>query len=155
MSLIPLNNIMIEDNSIHHIIDHIHLGNSDSRHFITNHNIKKIIEIGSPEELKNYKQINNINKLTIQFEDNRKIDISPYFPTVWDFINKGNDNTLIHCKMGTSRSVSFLISYLIKFKNISFEYSIKLIDSKRNNKIYKIYTKPNIGFTKILKSLQN
>jgi hypothetical protein len=59
MSLIPLN-IIIEDNSIHHIIDHNYSGNSDSRHLISHYNIKKIIEIGSPKELKNYKQINNI-----------------------------------------------------------------------------------------------
>ena len=152
MSLVFVKEVINETDCIHHITDNLYLGNCNSRNYIYKYNISRIIEIGDEEEIKNYPGIpENLKKLTINIPDNRDVDILQYFEDIFSFIKQDDSNVLIHCKMGTSRSVAFVISYLIKYKNMSFEESLKLIKEKRNDNIY---TKPNIGFTKILKKYQ-
>ena len=131
-------------------MDNLYLGNSNSRKYINLYKISRIIEIGEEDEISKYPEINNIDKFTIKIPDNRNVNIQPYFEDDWNFIKKDNSNILIQCKMGTSRSVAFAISYLIKYKNMNFEQSIDFIKEIRGENIY---TKPNIGFTKILKKL--
>jgi predicted protein tyrosine phosphatase len=151
MSLVFVGEVINENDCIHHIIDNIYLGNCNSRNFISNHNISRIIEIGEQEELDKYPEISqNFDKLTVKIPDNRDVKIQSYFQDVWDFIQKDSKNVLIHCKMGTSRSVAFVISYLIKYKSMSFDQSLSYIKDLRGDSLY---TKPNIGFTKILRKL--
>ena len=150
MSLVFVSDVINENNCIHHIMDNLYLGNSNSRKYINLYKISRIIEIGEEDEISKYPEINNIDKFTIKIPDNRNVNIQPYFEDVWNFIKKDNSNILIKFKMGTSRSVAFSISYLIKYKNMNFEQSIDFIKEIRGENIY---TKPNIGFTKILKKL--
>lgn len=151
MSLILVQLPPEENNSIHHIIDNIYLGNSDSRHFIKDKSIDRVVEIGEEDELAFYRDIKINDLLTIKIADNRNAKINEYFEKVWEFIIKNDKKVLIHCKMGTSRSVTFVISYLVKMKKMTVEDAINFIDSKRDNKIY---TSPNYGFKKILKKLE-
>lgn len=151
MSLILIQSPPEQDNSIHHIVDNIYLGNSDSRRFIQDNSIDRIVEIGEEEELNSYYDIKINERLSIKISDNRNAKIDEYFEKVWDFIRKNDKNVLIHCKMGTSRSATFVISYLIKMKKMIVEQAIQFIDSKRDNKIY---TSPNFGFKKTLKKLE-
>ena len=52
-------------------------------------------------------------------------------------INKGK--LLVHCYMGMSRSASLIIAYLIKYRKMNLEESIRLISLKR-------FIWPNDGF---------
>jgi len=150
MSLVFVKEVINETDCIHHITDNLYLGNCNSRNHINKYNISRIIEIGDKEEIEKYPLIpENLKKLTINIPDNRNVNILEYFEDIFSFIKQDNSNVLIHCKMGTSRSVAFVISYLIKYENMTFENSLKLIKEKRNDNIY---TKPNVGFTKILKN---
>lgn len=162
MEIVFVEEKIISDNSIHHIIDNIYLGNKNGLYFLDLYNIFNIIEIGEEYELEQYNKIyhsnksenktNNINKLTIKIKDNRNININQYFETVWNYINLNKtNNILVHCNAGTSRSVSFVISYLIKYKNMSLEEATHFIKNIRQESIY---TKPNIGFIKQLKSIK-
>jgi protein-tyrosine phosphatase len=152
MSLIYLKEKIDENECIHHIIDNIYLGNCNARKFISEFNIKKIIQIGEEEETKHYVLLdNNIKIYTVNIPDNRNTNLSIYFQDVWYFLKNNNENVLIHCKMGTSRSVAFVISYLIKYKNMNFDQSLNFIKDIRKESIY---TKPNIGFVKQLKKLE-
>ena len=151
MSLIFVDDVIKDDDCIHHIIDNLYLGNCNSRKFVNSYKISRIIEIGEEEEILKYPIIDsNIKKLTIIIPDNRNVDIQPFFQDVWNFIEKDNENVLIHCKMGTSRSVAFVISYLLKNKRMSLDESLSFIKKVRGESIY---SKPNIGFMKILRKL--
>jgi len=134
------------DDCVHHIIDNLFLGTCDSRTFIGELDIDRVIEIGESQELENYHSI-QAEKLSIVMADNRKSDISRHFSDVMNFIGKNEKNVLIHCKMGVSRSVSFVVYYLMTKHSMSLDNSIKYIDAKRNSKIY---THPNIGFMRLL-----
>jgi len=151
MAIVFVEEKIVEDECIHHIIDNLYLGNCNARKYINNYNIKKIIEIGEYQEINNYLDVNNVGKLTIILSDNRNSDIQKYFDDIWNFIRKDDNNILIHCKVGTSRSVAFVISYLIKYKNMDLNSALNFIKTIRNDKIY---THPNIGFIKVLRKLE-
>jgi protein-tyrosine phosphatase len=46
---------------------------------------------------------------------------------------------LIHCYMGVSRSATFMLAYMIKYKHLTLEEAIRLASEKR-------YIAPNDGF---------
>lgn len=143
-----------EENSIHQIYDNIYLGNCDARAFVEKFGIKYIVQIGTREELEKYQPINGvIDYLSIECEDNRNADISSHFSDVYDFLDiysRDKSPILIHCKAGTSRSVTCLAAYLIAKKGLTLQTALDLMRYKRQDKIY---THPNIGFFKILRKL--
>lgn len=139
-----------QDECVHRILGNIYLGSDESRKYIEKLNIDRVIEIGEKEELLSYEPV-NIDKLSIVLSDNRRADITDHIDKVCQYIEKNENNVLIHCKMGVSRSVSLLIAYLIVNKNYTYEEGVKLISDIRKNKMY---TRPNVGFQKILKKLK-
>jgi predicted protein tyrosine phosphatase len=151
MSLVFVKEKIIENECVHHIIDNIYLGNCNSRKFIPDFKINRLIQIGEKDEIINYYPINNLESLTVNIPDNKNVDLSLYYQCVWDFIKKDEENVLIHCKMGTSRSVAFVVSYLIKYKNFDLNQALDFIKEIRADNIY---TKPNIGFIKQLRKLK-
>ena len=42
-----------------------------------------------------------------------------------------NQNILVHCYMGSSRSASIILAYLIKYYHLTLEDALKLLKEKR------------------------
>ena len=59
-----------------------------------------------------------------------------------------NSNLFVHCQMGKSRSVSFIIAYLMKFMKMKFDDAYLYV--KRIRKM----AFPNIGFMRELKEFE-
>jgi predicted protein tyrosine phosphatase len=76
----------------------------------------------------------------------------PMIEIGYNFIDKAinsNNNILVHCMAGVSRSVSLVIYYLMKKYHMNFEKAIILIKEKRK------VANPNDSFKNQLKQYQN
>lgn len=102
----------------------------------------------------------NYDKQTIPFHikiqalDYPSFSLEPYFEQVTDFIESQLQvtNVLVHCMAGISRSVSFTIAYLMKYKGLKFDEALSLIQSRRSIVIYSLtQANPNDGFVTQLK----
>ena len=117
-----------------HIIDNIYLGNGyNAANYSSLKNNKIDIIINATSELDNYYEyLNEFNYYKFNVLDEKDKDISLYFNDFIEVINKNpNKNILIHCYMGASRSACFVLLYLIKFKNMSYDYAMKYLIGKR------------------------
>jgi len=139
-----------EEQSIHRITDNIYLGNKWAREYVEKNDIKRVIEIGEKDEIDEYLKI-ECDKLTLFLKDSRDSDIESHFKKSWDYIDSSKTPILIHCKVGTSRSPTILISYLISRKGYSLNSALETIKKVRKENIY---THPNTGFLKALKRLE-
>ena len=113
---------------IDNIIDNIYLGNYQS---YKNFN-------GSIINLSDYDYtINNkYNLLSINISDSREANenIAQYFTKCIDFIETNkDDNILIHCNEGVSRSVTIVLAILIKKYNYDLKNAIEYVKSKRTH----------------------
>ena len=115
-----------------HIIDNIYLGNAynaSNANIINKYNIKSIINVTS--EIPNYYE-KDINYFNIEILDNRENNFNKYqFDNVLKFIDTQNNNILIHCYMGSSRSATIVVLYLMYKYNYSLEDAIEYIRNKR------------------------
>ena len=68
------------------------------------------------------------------------------FPFI-DRANESDENILIHCSHGVSRSVAIVIAYLIREQGFTFERAFSLIKTKRS------IANPNLGFISQLQQL--
>jgi protein-tyrosine phosphatase len=129
-----ITNIFLEPT---HIIDNIYLGNaynSSNYSVIKNNNIKYIINV--TKELPNYYEKNDINYYRIPISDNCEHHISIYIQDAMKFIEQtqsnNNGNILIHCYMGSSRSASIILAYLVYKYKYDIDKAIDFIKNKRN-----------------------
>jgi len=122
------------------IIDNLFLGNMDnasSIDFINKYSIKKIINVTL--DVKNY--FDNIDYLNIRVDDSKNVELNIYFYKIFNFINDNKEvNILIHCRQGKSRSVSFVIAYLM------YHYKMNLITAYNHVKKIRNLIQPNIHF---------
>lgn len=81
--------------------------------------------------------------------DTPLIDTIILINDILEYNFNNNIKTLIHCKMGISRSPSFVIGYLILKRNMSFDDAHSFIVEKRN------CVEINLGFYKELENLSN
>jgi protein-tyrosine phosphatase len=88
-----------------------------------------------------YSEKQRIKYHHIDIEDNRNVDLTKYFEMFDKLIAKSTGNILIHCQNGVSRSVSFMIYYLMKYDRITMKEAYEIIRVNRTQ-----YTRPNIGF---------
>ena len=130
---------------IDNIIDNIYLGNYQSH---KNFN-------GSIINLSDYDYtINNKYKLLrINISDSRDANenIAHYFTKCIDFIETNkDDNILIHCNEGVSRSVTIVLAILIKKYKYDLKNAIEFIKSKRTHPTApkKHFLKQLLSFTK-------
>ena len=130
---------------IDNIIDNIYLGNFQSHSSFE----------GSIINLSDYDYtINDKYKLLrINISDSRDANenIAHYFTKCIDFIETNkDDNILIHCNEGVSRSVTIVLAILIKKYNYDLKNAIEYVKSKRTHP-----TAPKRHFLKQLKFYQN
>ncbi|XP_050430340.1 dual specificity protein phosphatase 22-B-like isoform X2 [Adelges cooleyi] len=86
--------------------------------------------------------------LCIEAIDSPEQNLMQYFSSCNDFIHKArlNDqNVLIHCLAGMSRSVTIAIAYVMSVTSIKLKYTMRLI------KMCRPIASPNKGFSKQLK----
>jgi len=118
-----------------HIIDNIYLGsayNAADYNWLKINNIGLIINVTN--EISNYYP-NNFEYLQFKISDDHTTHITELvisgLEKIKEYTERENKNILIHCFMGSSRSVSLVIYYLMKEKNMTIEESIKFIKFKR------------------------
>jgi protein-tyrosine phosphatase len=59
-----------------------------------------------------------------------------------------NENLFVHCQMGKSRSVSFIIAYLMKYEKMKLDAAYLYVKKLRRIAF------PNIGFMRQLKEYE-
>jgi protein-tyrosine phosphatase len=92
-----------------------------------------------------------IESLKYPVRDNPAFPASHYFDTVADRIAANavsNRRTLIYCHHGRSRSVTFILAYLIKYHHLPLQTAFALVKEKRQLAL------PNSGFWSQLKSYE-
>lgn len=117
------------------IIPGIYLGNAyNASNYLTlkYYNINHILNIST--ELANVFP-DMYNYLKIPVKDDNQNHIYEYIPEIIEFLDKiniGPENAvLIHCYMGSSRSASVVLLYLIHKYRFSYEHALQLIKNKR------------------------
>ena len=106
---------------------------------LAEHNITHILVCGEeldcryPEEF-TYKHL--------QISDTNSTPIIEYFEEVNQFIEKGikRGKVLVHCAQGRSRSASFIVSFLMQYKQIKYKKAFNLLKKKHP------IAQPNSGF---------
>lgn len=88
--------------------------------------------------------------LHLMIDDSPDTQISQHFDKAFEFISEGvrTGCVLVHCAQGCSRSVSFVLMYLMKSRKISFKSSLKALKQLYPNAF------PNPGFCKQLKAYE-
>ena len=87
----------------------------------------------------------------IKIEDYPEAQILPHFETAFEFINEGMNSgcVLVHCNAGVSRSVTVVVAYLMKTKNMSLKQALDLVKTKRPTMC------PNEGFQTQLQTYED
>ena len=130
------------------ILKFLYLGNY--KHSSDNKELKKLkinYILNCAIECHNYNLPKNIKELHLKVKDSETFDILNYFDTANEFINKCKlvgGICLVHCKLGVSRSTTFVIAYLIKNANLTTDEAFAFVKSKRSS------IKPNDGFMRQL-----
>lgn len=149
-----------DSNDINEIFPNLFISNwetSNNTNIIRNYNIKAVITLTSfskPENVINFYKNNNIDFLFIKIDDSPSENIYRYFDLTHDFIDKHiqqNENVLVHCMAGISRSSTIILNYMLKKMYIYKKYKnlcpCKMVDTclqiSRNNRYF---INPNKGF---------
>ena len=149
--------------SYNEIIHNLFISNwysSNDINFIKNNNIKAVITLEKtlkPQYIIDYYKTNNIGFIYIGINDNENENIYKYFDITFEFIRKylaNNENVLVHCAAGISRSATIIINYCIRtfFENNNLQNvnSIEMLNYIID-KIRKIRPiNPNKGFIRQL-----
>ena len=125
------------------IINNIYLGsayNASDWYSLEERKITAVVNVS--EELTNYFE-KYIEYTRINILDNEEAQFGDFFEKAYIFIENCVENSipiLIHCYMGSSRSVSIIIYYLMKKHNKTLNEAILLVRSKRSivnlNKVF-------------------
>ena len=131
-----------------HIISNIYLGNlydADDDDFLNNNKIKHIIRLTENDNVLTYaKTIKayTFNISDIESEADRLYNLLPKIYNILKNIPK-NENVLIHCNVGMSRSPTVVIYYIMKMGKINdYDKVLKFVKDKRS------IVNPNVGFQK-------
>ena len=102
-------------------------------------------------ECHNQKLPKDIKELHLNIKDQNDFELINYFEESNKFINEcklEGGTMLVHCKLGVSRSASFVIAYLIENNKLSTQKALKFVKEKRKQ------IKPNDGFIKQLRKYE-
>ncbi len=125
------------NHSLTHVIDNIYIGNACnacSYYELQENKVSSIINVTS--EIPNYFE-EDFDYKKINIRDTAEDNLNIYFDSILDFIddkqNKNKEqNILIHCYMGSSRSAAIVVLYLIVKHNYDLNKAIKFLKEKRN-----------------------
>jgi len=133
---------------------------SEDINFLKQYNIKALLTIKEvPKEKKIIDMYNSlgIKLLFLPLYDNESENIYQYFDKSFSFIEENisnNNNVLVHCEMGISRSATLVIHYILKklyMSNNTFQDHISVLNAAINIvKSKRPIINPNNGFIKQL-----
>ena len=123
---------------IDRIIDNIFLGNwgdSISEDSLKYNNIKCILTLNknfvhSKTDRDMFDRL-GIKYKYIEVQDSVNANILQHVDTSLQFLKQCSGNILVHCTAGVSRSVSIVIAYLMKEKNMTYDDALSFIKKKR------------------------
>jgi len=150
MALVEVCDVKVE-HPIHEIINNLFLGSHESRSFVMEKKISLIISIGTQEEQEMYQPLKLVEIIPILIEDNRNVNvisdktILESLQRVHELVLDKKTKILVHCKQGTSRSVTWMLMFLVKYQGKSLREAHNLIIEKRQPE--SIPTCPNRGFS--------
>ena len=75
-----------------------------------------------------------MNTYNISVLDNEDGRLKPYYNSFLNWVSNVNNggNILVHCFMGSSRSATLVVLYLMKIHHMTFDDAYKFIKEKRN-----------------------
>jgi len=118
------------------ITNNIYLGNAyNARNYydLKDKNIGLIINC--TENIPNYFE-DHFEYDKVDVKDVNGVNIYNYIDKIVDviesYIKNKNKNVLIHCFMGSSRSATIMIAYLIKYKNYRLRDALNFVKDKRD-----------------------
>lgn len=93
----------------------------------------------------------NFDYCRLAMGDNATEDLTSRFEIAWAFFEKArireDGGVLVHCQQGVSRSVSMVLSYLMKYYRMNFNDALALAKTARSQ------ANPNEGFSAQLREL--
>ena len=130
---------------INYIIDNIYLGDTNAagnETYLEENNITVVVNCASGYS-SNYKRLKS---LELNLKDYASENLFPKFDVAYKFVKEYKENNiLIHCLQGKSRSPSFVIFYLMKEKRWDYDTCMNFVKEKRP------IVSPNAGFVTQLK----
>jgi protein-tyrosine phosphatase len=115
-----------------YIIDNIYLGNAlnaSSIETLHKFSIQGIINI--THDIPSYYP-DDITYLNISVRDTRDSFLESHLETAYRFIQQNSDkNILVHCYMGSSRSASLVIYYLMRQHGMPYQEAQEFVKNKR------------------------
>jgi protein-tyrosine phosphatase len=87
--------------------------------------------------------------LRVPIKDEPDVDLSPHLEPVVQFIHAHvlrGQNVVVYCSFGKSRSVAFVLGYLIRYHRLALQRALAFVQSKRRA------ADPNPGFWRQLLS---
>eukprot|EP00795_Rhopilema_esculentum_P002428 gene2428-18082_t len=135
------------------IIPHLFLGNkkdSVDRKCLEDHKIRYVLNVTHdlPNEFENE---TSFNYLKLPVEDNWEGNLISLFPQAFAFIEQARDseeNVLVHCVGGVSRSSTIVIAYLMLKHSYSLNDAYDFVKAKKSN------ISPNFNFMQQLLDLE-
>ena len=127
------------------VIPGLYLGNAhDAKDIdrLKENNIKAIVNISTHIPCY-YKQDQLVDYLQLPLQDSVHENLLSHFETTFEYIQKklfANENVLVHCQGGISRSPSFIIGYLMRYHGQNFQQAYSLVKEKRH------IINPNLNF---------
>lgn len=146
--IIPIDNIKSKFNvfDANEIVPNLWLGSKDYKlDHLEKRNICYILNL-SPECIISDDICNNENIIMMKMnvKDNSDFDITAYLNDgvkfIYDALNSGN-GILVHCRMGISRSSTFVIAYLMYYGGFYFPHEKKIYDKYVMKKMAKMLSK--------------
>lgn len=112
---------------------------------LKDHNIQLILNC--TKEVPNYFTAHTFDYIKLGLIDSEHQTIYNYFDTCADKIHKyllSGQSVLVHCQQGKSRSVSFIVAYLLKYAKMNLSVILAYLSSKE------VVMKINDGFMQAL-----
>ena len=140
------------------ILPNLYLGNETSSlntNFLKENNIKLIVNCTKDLEFNQYYKSDRVR---IPIDDNKFFKNNEIFEYL-DIVDKiheyrkKNQNILIHCRVGSQRSATILLYYLITKLNFSYSEGFSIIKKKRPicfypiNNFYYVFANDNLTFS--------
>ena len=120
-----------EDDPMNYIIDNLYLGDriaAANETFLKEYNISIVINCAI-QIISNY---NDLKALELKLYDDPNAKLFPILEYVYKIIKQyQKTNILVHCMMGSSRSASVVIFYLMKEKKWDYDTCLKYVQERR------------------------
>jgi len=142
---VPSPTIDIESYQMSEVLPGLYLGNAHDAKDMTllkQNDIKSIINISTTIPCY-YENENLFDYLQLSLNDSWQENIFEHFEKTFEYIHQkllSNQNILVHCQAGISRSPSFVMGYLMKYHSKTFDQAFVLVKDKRK------IINPNLNF---------